>query len=474
MNSVNKAFESKSNEIKIYFAYVILFALFVFKMFFYAYEGFPIPDQEAQMSYIIYMEQNPDVIIPVFEDISAYDVKEKIVDGNTVYYEMEWTEEHCYLGHPPLYYKMMQLCNTVDIADDGTVYINFTQLSNCNIILTSITMIIALMAGYKLISQKTNSWHYHLLYAAICTTLPLYGYIGSGPNNDNLCNLGMVIFWLGLISYCEKRYCYKTFWLVALGICICMFAKLTSGLIVLIATVIVIVFDIVRTKKLGIVLNKYFPTTLPLYLIVLGYFVSIYVQYGTFQPSYGQFVSAEEYTASQFYVAEEHRVILSFEDHFKHFFSGIWQTWTATYETNYMLVRNGWVSFGYFVVMVVFILCIVIGIKKMTKNAEEKNEIINVAMGIAMFCTLMYHYWTNYNGHKAGGYMGGYQARYYMPCIPIVAIGVVKFLQSIKMKRTPTYVLIESIVAIVLSMLLIYSDIGYFIMNIYYTGVELL
>lgn len=464
---------SKHNDLKIYLSYVILFTIFVFKMFFYAYEGFPIPDQEAQMSYIIYMEQNPDVIIPVFEDISAYDVVEKIVDGNTVYYKMEWTEEHCYLGHPPLYYKMMQLCDTVKIAEDGTVYIDFTRLSNCNIILTSITMIIALMAGYKLIGQKNNSWHYHLLYAAICTTLPLYGYIGSGPNNDNLCNLGVVIFWLGLISYVEKGYCYKTFWLVALGICICMFAKLTSGLIVLIATFIVIVMDIIKTKKLGIVFNKYFPTTLLVYLVVLVYFVCLQIEYGTFQPSYGMLVSAEEYTTSQFYVAEENRVILSFDDYFKHFFGGIWQTWTATYETNYMLTRDGWMSLGYAIIMIIFLLCIIMNIYN---SFKKKSEAINieVAVGLSLAITLIYHFWTQYSGHKVGGYMGGYQARYYMPCIPIIAVGVVMFTQKMREKVGSSYLKLETIITVVFSLLLIYSDIGYFVMNIYQTGVELL
>lgn len=464
--------EKKSrNDIIVYCVYVVLFALFIFKMFFYSNERFTVPDQRAQMSYIIYMEQNPSILVPEYSDIKMYEMGTEFTDGNQVIYEMEVQPETCYLGHPPFYYKLMQLCNTVQIAEDGTVYLNYTRLANANIILTAITMLLILMTGYKLIEKKNGSWYMHLFYVAICTTLPLYGYIGSAANNDNLCNLGIVIFWMGLVNYLDKGYTYKTFWLVACGIMVCMFAKLTSGLIVVLVTVIMILVDIIKTRKLGIVFNKYFATTIPVYAIVLTYFMKTYSKYGSFQPSYSKVSSLEEFKASSFYIAEEDRIVLTFWEDVVHFLKGLWQTWCGTYNASYMFDRSGLESFGYAVVLLFFLGCVIFEIVSFIKEKGKRNTVIIAAFGIAILLTILRQYKGHYSGYLSRGYLGGYQARYYMPCIPIVAIGACEFLFMIRQKANAAVLKIGKYLLVALSLLLVYSDFFYFVTNIYNQGI---
>lgn len=455
----------------IYLVYVLLFALFVFKMFFYSNERFAVPDQRAQMSYIIYMEQNPSILVPEFSDIRIYDITETLQEDNQVIYEMEPINQTCYLGHPPLYYKLMQLCGTVELGEGDTVYVNYTKLANCNILLTAFAMLLILITGYKLLEKKNASWYLHLFYVAICTTLPLYGYLGGGVNNDNLCNLGLVIFWMGLVNYLEKGYSYKTFWLVALGLTISTFAKLTAGLIALLVTAIIIVTDIIKTRKLGIIFNKYFVTTMPLYLVVLSYFITIKDKYGSFQPSYKKYAPLEEYLSSSFYVAEEDRVVRTFWQVMEHYFGGLWQTWKATYNSSFMIEREGVVAIGYAIVLILFIGCIGYEIFSYIKGRGKNNSLIATAFGLTIIFVILKQAIGHYNTYLSRGYTGGYQSRYYMPCIPIIAIGACDFLYMIKEKSRIALLEKGKYILLILSIILIYADFFYFLISAYRQGI---
>lgn len=453
--------------IKIYLAYVVLFSAFVFKLFFYANEDFSTPDSSAHISYIVYMEENEDKLIPQFENIYMYTrVALEEENGETIAV-LEKGGLKCYLGHPPLYYKIMQMCDTVQIDENGTAYVNYSKLRNLNIFMSSITMLIVLMAGYNLIKKNGNSWKIHFLYTAICTTLPLYGYVGSGINNDNLCNLGVVIFWIGLLNYVERGYSYKTFWLVSLGIFVSMFAKLTTGLIVVVATLLMIIVDIIKTKKASIVFNKFFASTIPVYIIVLAYFIYIYINYGAFQPSYDIIASQEEFQASPFFVAETERIQLTLWEDVKWFFSGLWRTWVATYTTGFMVERKGIEAIGYVIILFLFCVAIIKEIYVYVKKCPEYNDVISMAFGLSIIAVIIIHCCQHYQGYLSRGYIGGYQARYYMPCIPIIAVGACESINYLRKRCKIWMTYLVDVMTIALACLLIYSDFIYFVIEVY-------
>lgn len=467
--------EKKNDDIKIYLAYVLLFALFVFKMFFYSNEGFSVADSRAHMSYIIYMEKNSDILIPKFEDIKMYGTTDvqmykegaELLQDNRILYKMEPQTATCYLGHPPLYYKLMQLCDVVHIAEDDSVYVDRQKVSVCNIMLLALTMMLVLITGYKVIEKKGGTWEIHLLFVAISTTLPMYAYLGSGATNDNLSNLGIVIFWMGLISYLDRGYCYKTFWLVACGIMISLLSKLTAGLIVALVTVIIVVVDIIKTKKCGIILNKYFVTTLPVYLLTLLYFGIIYVRYGGLQPSYSQVSSLEEFKSGVFYVAEENRVVLTFAELTERFFKGLWQTWNGTYHSSFMIEREGIFALAYVFVLLLFLGAALLEIISYIKKKGKTNNMVSVAFLVALIITVLQQFDNFYTGYMSRGYLGGYQARYYLPCIPIIAMGACECVLHMQIKTNTIMKNIKKYVVIGLAILLTYSDFIYFVTKIY-------
>lgn len=464
---MEKNLSKNTKERKIYLVYILLFAIFVFKMYFYSNQEYTVPDSRAQLSYLIYMEKNSDVFVPKFEDITMYKTTATYMEGNERIDRMEPYTSTCYLGHPPLYYKIMQLCDTVEVDENAVAYVNYTKLANCNIVLTALTMILILMTGYYLLREKQRDWSMHLFFATIATTLPLYGYVGSGLNNDNLCNLGVAVFWLGLITYLKKGYSYQTFWFVGLGIAITMMGKLTAGLIVVVATVIMILADIIKTKKLGIICNKYFLSSLPVYAGVLLYYLKIYMTYGGVQPAYSQISSIEEFKSSGFYVEEANRIELTFAEIVERFFSGVWQTWKATYNSDYMVEREGILSIAYAVVLTLFVGYAIYELVRFIKEKGKNNQLITFAFFAAIIVTMVTHFKTFYSGYISRGYLGANQARYYMACIPVIAFAACEGADLIKQRIGVKLCKYSKVVLVLLSVSLVYSDFIHYVLNIH-------
>ena len=61
-----------AKEAKLFAIYGFVFVYFVFKMFYYMEQIWYVPDEEAHISYVAYLEEYPDKIIPEFENITLY------------------------------------------------------------------------------------------------------------------------------------------------------------------------------------------------------------------------------------------------------------------------------------------------------------------------------------------------------------------------------------------------------------------
>lgn len=452
--------------IGIYLTYGILFALFVFKMFFYANEIGKKPDEKAHLSYVVYMEKNPDMLIPKFEDIKICKWKEVLYEGGNKILKFQEGNVTCYLGHPPFYYKLLQICDVVDIDGDN-IYVNMTKISDINILLTSVTMLLILYTGFRYFLKNRAGWTIHLTFAAICTCLPLYGYVGSGINNDNLCNLGLVIFWIGLLRYFEREKCLSTYVLIGLGVLISCFSKLTTGIIVVLVCLVVVLFDILKNKNCKIICNSYFVMTLPIYAIIAIYFIRIYCLYGAFQPSYPNLVSMEEYRASAFYVEEAARTSLTFGEYAKHFFTGLLRTWTSTYHNSYTIDRTGLLLLPFIATLILFLIQADIVLMKYLKRKELSVETISAAFGAAIIVTILLHFWRQWNVYLSEGYLGGYQARYYMPCIPVIAFGTCQFCYDNEENGNTVKKRAIDVTLLILSALMIYADFFYYVWSYY-------
>lgn len=457
---------STRNLVLLYILYGLLFALFIFKMFFYANEINDVPDQIAHLSYVIYLEEHPEKIIPQFENVKLYEMLDQFQDGNSTITVYEKTNDTIYMSHPPFYYKFMQLCDVVEVSA-GRAYVNTEKLCGINIFITSLTMILILLTGFHKLLQYRVDWTIHFLFAAICTCLPLYGYVGSGVNNDNLCNLAMVIFWMGLISYIDNRYCVKTYWLIAAGLILSVCSKLTAGLIILLVSTIIVLADIFVNKKATIICNKYFLMTIPAYVIVLCYFVIIYSRYGSFQPSYIAFVTDEEYKASMFYVEEAMRTNLTLGESIKYYCSSLLSTWMGTYSIRYGIYRTGILAFPFTLVLLLFLVWAIVGLCKFLKNRELGTHIISFAIAAAVIVMMVVQFIRYWSGYLITGYMGGCQARYYAPCLPALAFGVCELVCESVKKCGKIRERVVQMVTVLMGILLIYADFFYFVLSYY-------
>lgn len=85
------------NNVIIYFIYTVLFTLFLFKMFFYANEIKDYPDQTAQLSYVVYMQEHPSKLVPEFEQIKMVAQKDKPDGADIEHTELKKETQTCYL-----------------------------------------------------------------------------------------------------------------------------------------------------------------------------------------------------------------------------------------------------------------------------------------------------------------------------------------------------------------------------------------
>ncbi len=457
---------SNRNDLTVYLIYTLLFALFIFKMFFYANEIKYFPDRSAHLSYVVYMEEHPLKIIPDYGKIKMIMFKADDRGDHANDTELKKKTSTCYLGHPPFYYKFLQMCNVIKI-EQGRIYADFTRICHINICITAFAMMIILGIGFQQLAKANAHWIMHFMYVVICTCLPLYGYVGSNINNDNFCNLGMAVFLAGAVCYFEKGRCYKAYWLIAVGVLICFFSKLTSGVIVFVVCVGMILLECWKNKSLKIICNRYFVSTLPCFLLIGSYFVFLYAKYGTVQPSYAQFASLEEFRSSEFYLEEALRTKLSFGEDVIHFLSGLLDTWMATYSSNYMVARTGILAFPFVIVLILFLIQAVYGLYHVIKNQNLSITILPFLFVSACIIAILIQFASHRNAYLKNGYLGGYQARYYMPCLPVVAIGACGYVQrfyNVQGKRKDRMIFG---CVILCGLLMIYADFFYYVRSYY-------
>lgn len=453
-------FSNKKN-LAIIAVYVLMLFCFQFKMFFYMNEIGFVPDEGAHISYVIYMEENKNVIIPDFSEIKMYTVLDNTNPDKVLY---EKTDVTCYLGHPPLYYRLMQLTQCVEVVDDGLAYVNVLRLKLTNIILMSISMLLVFYIGYSRICMYTNKLFPHVIYAAICSCIPMVAFGGSGVNNDNLLFLTFALFFLAILRYVEGKRDLTTYLLAAISINLVFLGKLTLGLIVLMTLFFLVLIELIETKRITIICNTNFWKTIPIYGISIIYYIIILTKYGSVQPSY-QIVDPAGYYSSSFYVPEANRVSMAVGEYAVYFFSMFLKTWSAVYNGIFLWFKKE-MSIEKIVIDIVLVCvlgALVINLVRWIRKKHNCYTGLYIALSLALLITIFVQYRNAYSGFIMNGYTGGYQARYYMCCIPAIAFLNLSCISRRLFSKKYMSSIIE-IGSIVFSGLLIYSDFIYFLL----------
>lgn len=420
---------------------------FVLKLVYYALGVGGFPDSTAQVSYLIEMSRAP-ALIPDFASMPMYNVLSR--DG------LSWTMEAMpgvinYMGHPPLYYLLMSLTGAVRFLSEGTAAVDMLRLYAANIALSSAAVILAFRLGYRRLRGKSPV--VHALFALAVTTLPELGYVGASVNNDNLAFFALVLFFTGVVRYDGDKPDLKTYLLIGIGFLLGSFSKLTMALIMIFMLVTILVMSVIRTKSLKLIANRYFLISLPCYGLFLAYELLIHRRFGGWQPSLA-LVAPEYYLTTVYYVAPENRVPMTFLQFVRSFAGGIGYSWSSLYGHNKAAtaqMNNMQAGVIFWIPVAGTALAALLQLIR-----KQKADRYTIPVFAAFLLTMAYHLYSNWSGYLKSGYMGGAQARYYLPMIvPFALIFCERIPPMFRTKKAKT---VGTVLAIILMILWLVGD----------------
>lgn len=374
----------------IFAIYGLVFLFFLFRMFYYRDALGYIPNEEAHLSYLAYMEENPGKLIPEFEKIGLCEERVEL-EGDICQYRIK--DRVCYLENPPLYYKFLHLIGGIvtEEAEEGQlVYVDEKRLKTANLYLSGFVIIVIFYVGCTRLG--TGSILVHGIYAVAATSLPMLAIFGSSITNNNLANLGVSIFVLGALRYYERKRGGLTYILLAAGFFLSAMSSLTAAGFVTVLLVGIIVYDVIWNKGHGVLFNYRFLFTVPVYLVVAVYLILLHVSFGSVQPDMNITASLEAWKPKVGFLSDG------------------WQGWLL-----FVLMLAA--------VLFVFLTCVKGFIKHMSRERKRSSYTAFYASMVIGLVIMMVTQLTK-GRFTLEGYIGGYQAGYYLCIIPFMALAV--------------------------------------------------
>lgn len=387
----------------------------------------PFSDEGSHIGYVVHMARFP-TLLPDFRTMTLYNPA-GMQDGLTLYRVYEGTISN--MTHPPLYYLLMAFLGGVRPLADGTCLVDVTRLRVMNMVIAAAAVALAFYLGYTRI--KSRSPFVHALYAFAVVTIPMIAYISASVNNDNLAFLALVIFFAGLLRYEEDKLDWRTYTLIGAGFLLGGMTKLTTALLCLLMLAAVLVLDLIRTKSLRLILNKFFLIALPCFLLFLAYELWVRRTYGSWQPSMYN-INPEYFYGTEFYTPPEKRLPLTFLQYLKRFVEGMGHTWSSLYGEKTSLneqMHNGIFGVVYWIPAALTVFAAIRDLVKKTKDP------LALPVAFSFLGAMAYHLYSNWTGYPISGYLGGCQARYYLGMIvPLAYIMCTRIPPLMKKRRT--------------------------------------
>lgn len=453
--------------------YLVLLIFFAYKMVFYAKYVARFPDEIVHISYIASLEQS-NRLIPDFKSMTILNQTGTVRRGVNTY---TFGKSINYLGHPSLYYQIMRLSGGVRVSG-RTVTVDIWRLRIFTMSLAALALLIIFYLGY---SRLGKSPLVHLLYGVICISVPMFAYDSAAVNNDTLSALGAAVFLLGIFRFIEKKRTFGTYLLISIGTFLSLLSKLTTGFIVLLSLFLIALMTIIRERDARFLISRGFLVTLPIYFAAGAYFLAVYRQTGTIQPTLLTLSPAQFYV-SGFYTKPQYRMDMSSVTYLKYFAAHFLASWTnisshvSLIKTSryFSLSRGGLTALWFFPpILWVFLFF---------RKQDKKSVNTLFAVFIAVMTTVAYQTLRAYQEFKyVSGYLGGFQSRYYLCFVPVMAFaaallakGVLEkspvragFAGNVRLRRYTAYAgkIAAGLFCLLFSGLLLYEDFIYFLLN---------
>ncbi len=454
--------EGKLGKCLIVSIYVLACAFALGKMVFYNEKVSRTPDEINHISYVAALEQHEEWFVP-FEDKP---LAASIANDNETLHAVfeEGTVNN--LRHPPLYYWLVDVVDSVTFLEDGTFVVDLDRMRGVGMLLTLAALVLMAYIGYTRL-KKTYPI-VHLLFATIMVSVPMLTYVAAGVNNDNLTFLTVTLVFLGLIRYGEKKRNFGTYLLIAVGIAATLLTKVTAGMMVVLAALIVLLVTVRREHNAKDLLSAPFLVTLPLYLAAGAYYVYVLVTYGSFQPSLPSLNEAYAHSTG-FYPAPGERTVMGILPYISYFGSMFFFTWTGI-SSHIRLLKPAECTVLEFVGTSLVLFLPLLMLSKRIRSGISHVRPIG-AMCIGMAATLVMQMINGYTIMMERGYGGGVQSRYYLCMMAVLALCaallIQKALDSARRPSKPNNVVfgITTVVAAVFVAALVYDDFVYFLIH---------
>ncbi len=408
--------------------YSLFLALAVFKVDYYkehVHFNHP-PDTIAHLSYIESLHNNYE-IFPKFENM--YMITNKNA-GN-------------YLGHPPLYYSLMNIVYDKNYSVVGNME-NFRTLN-------TIIFLAAILLLFYLSFNTNIALISHFTYLSVLAAIPMHAYLGSSLSNDNLAILGGIIFIVGLQKLLQEKYSNSTYLIIGLGIFIAYFSKLTAALLIFFAGIFFLMYLFIN--RVSFKINREQIGILLLFILpVLVYQSYILMHYHTLIPTLNA-THPQEYLHSVFFIPEAQRAYLSSLEWLNNYWSSIHSGWFGIHSHHSFVKLSifdyiGLLVLHIFAIMALFIKC---------QDEKKSYCVLGKLSLLALFSVMAVQVTFSYTAHLHSGYTGGLQVRYLLPFMLAFAIMASIFVDRFRK------IFFFNILVIVLCIQALYSDFFYFL-----------
>lgn len=429
-----KAFHIKNiMVVRIIYIFAMLFSLVKLGTYF-KYADVSLYDELAQISYVAYMEEHPDVIVPDFSDVYVlmpYN-KEKQEDVYNNLNSLTLNKDGAYigkdsgiinyLGHPPFYFHLMKLVHAVNVQGDKII-IDVVKLRIFNIALVMSALCFIFYIGYTRIKKNPAV---HLSFVSTILAMHTLFYVGASVNNDNLTLIGVTIFIFGAIRYAEKKYTISTYLIVALGLVLSLWSKMTAGLMCVVAALVLVSLTFYAEKSISSIFNKKFWFSLPVYLLGGAYFIYLLAVTGTVQPTLASYGGHQYRVAEMVYKPAEGRDVLSVSGFLKHFLDRFFTSWAGGVPGT----TGGIFSISKIGNLITAILPLGLFIKKCLWKTEGKTRVY-----ISIFSGIIFTFIAQIlRGYRDFQFVSGHastQSRYYLCMALFFGLVVAYFMEKL-------------------------------------------
>ena len=377
------------------YVYGLFYAFFLFQALFYVAQIPPgkAPDERAHISYIAHLEETGRWY-PDFERMPIY-----LWSGKA-------TEDLSYLGHPPLYYLLFTPFSG-DSAPAVMRQWHSLRLLNLGLAAAGLALLFWLVMRLRL------PLPFHFLYALSLSSIPMLPYLAASVNNDNLAIFSGAVLLAGALAAMERNAGAR--WLLGLGLCSALLAKVTVGLQAGVFVILLLV-ALWRGGATPRELAAHF--ALPLVLgaaLPLAYHGYTIVHYGKLLPIFGK-------TA---YTRQPGMEPLPFLDYLEHFLRYLRLSWAGIVSHQDKLPRAAWhTQTALFLLPLAALGGLLIPIRSLSSPARHLFLVAKLGV-LTLLVFALVHFAKVYSSHQHTAYLGGIQARYYFPfaaCLVLTAL----------------------------------------------------